>query len=67
MAPTGFGTISRGGFVEIGVALLKICVSVEVDFKEVVANATQMCNTVVYVPCLSRCGTVTSFFSTVIK
>ena len=44
MAPTGCGTISRGGFVGIGVALKKMCVSVEVDFKEVVAKATQMCN-----------------------
>ena len=43
MVPTGCGTISRGGFVGIGVALLKVCVSVEVDFKEVVTKATQMC------------------------
>ena len=45
MAPTRCGIISSGGFLGIGVALLKMCVNVEVDFKDFVAKATQMCKT----------------------
>ena len=45
MAPTGCGTIRRCGFVGVGVALLKMCVSVEVGFEDFVAKATQVCNT----------------------
>ena len=56
MAPTGCGTISRCGFVGIGVALLKMCVSVEVDFEDFVAKATQMCKTQLFMSPVSQDG-----------